>query len=74
MRARKAHQTTGAEYALAIGAYRNEQEQIKHLLQNTLGHYGKPKTSLKGLRKRLATELGDFSLSQLIIKMREEGF
>ncbi|MBI4334596.1 MAG: hypothetical protein HY673_25355 [Chloroflexi bacterium] len=62
------------EHALAVAVYRNEQERLKYLLQKALGKYGKPKISLKQLRARLGAQMGDISLSQEIIKMREEGY
>lgn len=74
VKARKTSRPTAAEYALALAAYRDGQERMKYLLQKTLGKYGRPKLSLKELRKQLQEELGDISLSQEIIKMRQEGF
>lgn len=73
MKLRKVNQPTAVDYALALAAYHDEQERLKYLLQKMLGKYGKPKMSLRELREKLQSEMGDISLSREIIKMREEG-
>lgn len=67
-------QPSKVEYAIALAAYREEQEKMKDMVRQALGKYGRPKMTLKQLRAMLDTELGDVSLSQEIIRMREEGY
>jgi hypothetical protein len=62
------------EYALALVVYRKEQEAMKHMVQEMLGKYDKPKMTVKELRALLDSQLGDISPSQEITKMREEGY
>ena len=61
-------------FALAVAAYRGEQEKTKAIVQQVLGKYGKPQMTLKEHRAMLDKELGDVSLSEEIINMREEGY
>ncbi len=67
-------QPSKVEYALALAAYKREQEGMKAMVQEVLGKYGKPKTTLKEFRASLDAELGDISLSRKVVRMREEGF
>ena len=62
------------DYALAMAAYRGEQDKTQAMAEEVLGKYGKPKLTLKELRAMLDHQLGDVSLSQEIIKMREAGY
>jgi hypothetical protein len=62
------------DYALALAAYKKEQEVMKSMVREVLGKYGKPKMTVEELRRYLDSQLGETSLSQEIIKMRKEGF
>ncbi|MBI2934871.1 MAG: hypothetical protein HYY29_04795 [Chloroflexi bacterium] len=74
MRTRKSSRASEAEHVLAIAAYRNEQDRLRYLLQKALRGYGKPRTSLEEARALVSAQMGDRSLSQEIVQMREEGY
>ena len=74
MKTRKAYRPCEAEHALALAAYRNEQDRLRYLLQEALRGYGKPKTTVEEARALVSAQMGDRSLSQEIVKMREEGY
>ncbi|MBI4331786.1 MAG: hypothetical protein HY673_10945 [Chloroflexi bacterium] len=73
MKTKKGRQPGQAEYALALAAYRDEQERIKLLLRRELDKYGRPAMSLAQVRSIRDRKLAGALLSQLIVEMRKEG-
>ncbi len=72
--ATKTCKSNQGEQSLAATAHEREQKRLRQLLQEALREYGKPKMSLEELQALLGTQMGDRSLSEEVIKMRQEGY
>ena len=62
-----------ADLAIAMVASREEMEQLERDIHSVLGQWGPPTMTLDELRAMLDEKLGDVSLSDMIIEMRNEG-
>ena len=74
MKTKRSDQASQVEYALALAAYRDQQEMMRRLLGKAFHKYGKPQITLEELRDTLDDQLGEVSLSDVVIQMRHEGF
>ncbi len=60
-------------YELDSKSYMDSAARMGRLLDKVFGRYGEPKMSLEELRATLNRQLGKTSLTELVLKEREEG-